>query len=65
MNKEGKYLNYRGRCFESWALLVWVAGVLETGPFEVVAVGFGAPLIVKLSKNIMLLLNVYHLLLSF
>jgi len=41
-----KYLNYLGRCLESCGLLVWVTGVLATGPFEVVAVVLGGPLIV-------------------
>ena len=44
-NKFGGYLNSRGRCLESWALLIWVVGGLVAGPLAVVVVGLGPPLI--------------------
>jgi hypothetical protein len=53
------YLNYLGRCFESCALLVCVAGGLVVGPLVVVVVGFGLPLIflVNLRINIIYISN--------
>lgn len=46
------YLNYLGRCLESWVLPAVVVVVLETGPLAVVPVGFCTPLIYNKNYNL-------------
>lgn len=52
------YLNYLGRCLESWVLPVGLEVVLGVGPLAVVPVPLGGPLICKLRIIIIIFENI-------